>query len=95
MDKKIWIELQRFYNKWKEETQNSIPSDFEFDSLDGKRHIVMYQTDGYSDDGELEWYIEVNEIGNGRHILLDNTFSPVNDEACLMVQIAWCIENFW
>jgi hypothetical protein len=55
----------------------------------------MYQTDEYSDDESLEWYIEVNDVVDGAHEPIDTTFSPVNDEGCLMVQIAWCIERFW
>ena len=55
----------------------------------------MYQTDEYSKDGELEWYIEVNDVVDGGHEPIETTFSPVDDEACLMVQIAWCIEKFW
>lgn len=90
-----WIELQRFYNEWKEKIKNGIPSNFGFDSSDGKRHIFMYQTDEYSDESKLEWYIEVNNVVNGGHEPLDTTFSPIDDEACLMVQIAWCIEKFW
>ena len=93
MDK--WIELQRFYEEWKEETKDDIPNIFVFDSLDKKHYIFMYQTDEYSKDDELEWYIEVNDVVDGTHVPLDRTFSPVNDEACLMVQIAWCIEKFW
>ena len=93
MDK--WIELQRFYEEWKEETKDDIPNIFVFDSLDKKHYIFMYQTDESSKDGELEWYIEVNDVVDGTHVPLDRTFSPVNDEACLMVQIAWCIEKFW
>ena len=55
----------------------------------------MYQTYEYSDDESFEWYIEVNDVVDGAHEPIDTTFSPVNDEACLMVQIAWCIERFW
>ena len=93
MDK--WIELQRFYEEWKEETKDDIPNIFVFDSLDKKHYIFMYQTDESSKDDELEWYIEVNDVVDGTHVPLDRTFSPVNDEACLMVQITWCIEKFW
>ena len=93
MDK--WIELQRFYEEWKEETKDDIPNIFGFDSSDGKHHIFMYQTDEYSKDDELEWYIEVNDVVDGTHVPIETTFSPVDDEACLMVQIAWCIEKFW
>ena len=93
MDK--WIELQRFYEEWKEETKDDIPNIFWFDSSDGKHHIFMYQTDEYSKDDELEWYIEVNDVVDGGHEPIETTFSPVDDEACLMVQIAWCIEKFW
>ena len=93
MDK--WIELQRFYKEWKEETKDGIPNFFGFDSSDGKHHIFMYQTDEYSKDGELEWYIEVNDVVDGGHEPIETTFSPVDDEACLMVPIAWCIEKFW
>lgn len=89
------IELQRFYDEWKKEIKNGIPSNFGFDSSNGKRHIFMYQTDEYSEEGKLEWYIEVNNVVNGGHEPLDTTFSPIDDEACLMVQIAWCIEKFW
>ena len=93
MDK--WIELQRFYEEWKEETKDGIPNIFAFDSLDKKHYIFMYQTDEYSKDGGLEWHIEVNDVVDGGHEPIDSTFSPVDDEACLMVQIAWCIEKFW
>lgn len=55
----------------------------------------MYQTDEYSKDGGLEWHIKVDNVINGAHVPLDSTFSPVDDEACLMVQIAWCIEKYW
>ena len=55
----------------------------------------MYQTDEYSDDDKFEWYIEVNDVVDGGHEPIETTFSPVDDEACLMVQIAWCIEKFW
>lgn len=54
-----------------------------------------YQTNEYSDDESFEWYIEVNDVVDGVHEPIDTTFSPVNDEGCLMVQIAWCIERFW
>lgn len=93
MDK--WMELQRFYEEWKQETKDGIPSNFGFDSSDGKHHIFMYQTDEYSDDDKFEWYIEVNDVVDGGHDAIEATFSPVDDEACLMVQIAWCIEKFW
>ena len=53
MDK--WIELQRFYEEWKEETKDGIPNFFGFDSSDGKHHIFMCQTDEYSDDDKFEW----------------------------------------
>ena len=93
MDK--WIELQRFYEEWKEETKDGIPNSFGFDSSDGKHHIFMCQTDEYSDDDKFEWYIEVNDVVNGGHEPIGAVFSPVDDEAYLMVEIAWCIEIFW
>ena len=94
MDK--WMELQRFYEEWKQLKQHyKNPEDFGFTSADGKHHIYMYQTNEYSDDESFEWYIEVNDVVDGAHELIDTTFSPVNDEGCLMVQIAWCIERFW
>ena len=91
----IWEELQRFYDEWKEIIKNGVPDDFGFDSSDGKHHIFMYQTDEYSDNGKFEWYIEVNNVVDGCHEPLQTIFSPVDDDAYLMVQIAWCIERFW
>lgn len=92
----LWMELQRFYEEWKQCKQHeSDPHEFGFTSSDGKRHIYMYQTTEFSDDGSLEWYIEINDVVDGANEAIDVTFSPVGDEACLMVQIAWCIEKFW
>ena len=48
-----------------------------------------------NDDDKFEWYIEVNDVVNGGHEPIGAVFSPVYDEAYLMVEIAWCIEIFW
>lgn len=91
-----WMELQRFYNAWKaEKEQHADFESFGFTSQDGKHHIFMYQTNEYSDDKSMEWFIEVNKVVDGTHEPMDTTFAPVGDEACLMVQICWCVEKFW
>lgn len=90
MDK--WIELQRFYEEWKLSKSKGGFDDFGFDFANGKRHLFMFLTNEYSDI--WEWYIEVNDVVDGAHEPIDVTFAPADDEACLMVQICWCIERF-
>lgn len=94
MDK--WRELQRFYKEWSQIKQHDKnPKAFKFTSADGKHHIYMHQSNEYTYDESLEWYIEVYDIVCEKHEIVDTTFSPINDEGYLMVQIAWCIAKYW